>query len=61
VKAILLVAAVLSLGGCINWQANYDYTARRQCSADPDDKSRRACLDRVEANARDQRAEQRSH
>lgn len=42
-------------GGCLNWQAGYDYAARRECQANPDDVDRRACLNQVEQVARERK------
>lgn len=56
---LVMLAGALALSGCLNWQAGYDNAARHECFSEPDDATRRACLDRAEANARQQRAEQR--
>lgn len=59
IRPALLGLAVLGLAGCLNWQASYDNAARGDCRDYLDADERRACLDRVEQNARERRAEQR--
>lgn len=54
-QLMLAGALAMAVSGCINWQAGYDNAARTECQSDPDDGARRACLDRVDANARAQR------
>jgi len=56
----LPVLALLWLSGCINWQAGYDNAARTDCREQVDSGERRACLDRVEENSRQHRADRRS-
>jgi hypothetical protein len=60
IRPALLALAALNLSGCINWQGGYDQAARTECGrlANPDE--RRACLDAVERNASERRAERRS-
>jgi hypothetical protein len=57
---LLAPPALATLTGCLNWQASYDELARNHCRALPDASDRSACLDQVEANARQKRADRRS-
>jgi hypothetical protein len=57
---LLSALALLGLSGCMNWQATYDNAARSDCRERIDSAERRACLDRVEENSRQHRADQRN-
>ncbi|MDP3740406.1 MAG: hypothetical protein Q8R02_23670 [Hyphomonadaceae bacterium] len=59
-RLALIAFAALALSGCINWQGGYDQAARNECGrlASPDE--RRACLDAVERNASEKRADRRT-
>lgn len=50
---LLLAAACLALSACadLNWQETYNNAARADCRENVDADTRRACLDKVEANA----------
>jgi hypothetical protein len=57
-KALVFLAPLV-LSGCLAWQAGYDNYARKQCAENPNDADLRACLDRANENAREQRERQR--
>ncbi len=57
---MVLAVLVGSLGGCLNWQGSYDETARRQCRERINYEDRRACLERVDENSWQKRAERRT-
>jgi hypothetical protein len=57
---LVVIAALAALAGCINWQESYNSAARDECRKAISSDDRRACLDSVERNASEKRAEQRS-
>lgn len=59
IRITFLVAATLTMVGCINWQTAYDSAARRDCATIVNADERQACNASVERNASDQRAEDR--
>jgi hypothetical protein len=54
------VFSLLALSGCFNFQETYNNAARSDCRDAVNADERRACLDSVERNASEKRAEQRS-
>ena len=60
IRAMLIAISALALSGCLNWQEGYNSLARADCRKLPDDSDRRACLNSVERNASEKRAQQRS-
>lgn len=58
IRVSLLLAATL-LSGCLNLQAGYDNAARAQCRGVDNQGDRQACLNKVDDNSRERRAEQR--
>jgi hypothetical protein len=59
-RLAFLALAAFALSGCIDWQSGYDHSARTDCGALTSPDERRACLDAVEKNASEKRAERRS-
>jgi len=58
-RAILVAGVALALSGCLNWQESYNVAARADCMKLPDVSERQACLNAVERNASEKRAEKR--
>lgn len=59
-RIALALLALTGLSGCINMQAAYDNAAWQECMRNPNDSGRRACVDRVQENGREKRADQRA-
>jgi predicted small lipoprotein YifL len=57
--ATLASFAMCGLGGCLNWQESYNHAARTECQREVNVDARRACLERVEDDARAKREEAR--
>ncbi|CAN0484789.1 unnamed protein product [Phaeothamnion confervicola] len=59
-RLAFLAFAAAMLSGCINWQGGYDHSARQECGNLTGPDERRACLDAVEKNASEKRADRRA-
>jgi hypothetical protein len=57
--ALAFAGLAASTSGCLNWQESYNVAARADCMKLPDVGERQACLNAVERNASEKRAEQR--
>ena len=58
-RGVFFAVAALALAGCLNWQAGYDNAAQSDCRDLIDADERRVCLDQVERNSGEHRAENR--
>ena len=60
IRFALPAFGLLALSGCLNFQETYNSAARSECREVVNTDDRRSCLDSVERNASEKRAEERS-